>query len=398
MHTKTGQVASFILLTGLIPTAVFAKSGAIQLENGVDITPEVTIDYSSNDNLLFAENNELDAQETIVTTAATAELTSGRTEYALSYESRWGFFDNSSTDDYDDHFLRFGIKTVASGNDELGASFFYQRLHERRGEGISQGFGADLPEPVEYDFSGVDVNWIYSISAERIWLESALSYNEKSYQNQPELTIGRDINTLKLQSSLFWRTGKGSSVFINGSYTDFDYQGEEPNTLTRDSEEYRALLGIRWARGDLGAGSIGVGYQNKQFATDLREDFSGLSWSAGMEWNPFPRLKLSLDSTRASVEPPLNGDYIRQILHIIESDYEISEQLIAGFNFRYLDQAFIGIERNEDTTTYGVDLAYQFRSNIIVTVYYNRQDKDSDLAGFSYEQNVVGLQVKLGLK
>lgn len=398
MHTKSGQVASLLLLTGLIPTTVFAKSGAIQLENGVDITPEVTLDYSHNDNLLFAETDELEAQETIVTTAATAELIRGRTEYVLSYESRWGFFDNSSTDDYDDHFLRFDIKTVASDNDELGASFFYQRLHERRGEGISQSFGADLPEPIEYDFAGVDVNWVYSISAERIWLESAFNYNEKSYQNQPDLTIGRDINTLKLQSALFWRTGKGSSVFINGSYTDFDYQGEDPNTLTRDSEEFRALLGIRWARGDLGAGSIGVGYQNKQFATDQREEFSGLSWSAGMEWNPFPRLKLSLDSTRASVEPPLDGDFIRQVLHIVESDYEISEQLMAGINFRYLDQAFFGIERNEDTTTYGVDLAYKFRSNIILTVYYNRQDKESSLAGFSYEQNVVGLQVKLGLK
>jgi|GEM_PF-5853292 len=398
MHTKSGQVASLLLLTGLIPTTVFAKSGAIQLENGVDITPEVTLDYSHNDNLLFAETDELEAQETIVTTAATAELIRGRTEYVLSYESRWGFFDNSSTDDYDDHFLRFDIKTVASDNDELGASFFYQRLHERRGEGISQSFGADLPEPIEYDFAGVDVNWVYSISSERIWLESAFNYNEKSYQNQPDLTIGRDINTLKLQSALFWRTGKGSSVFINGSYTDFDYQGEDPNVLTRDSEEYRALLGIRWARGDLGAGSIGVGYQNKQFATDQREEFSGLSWSAGMEWNPFPRLKLSLDSTRASVEPPLDGDFIRQVLHIVESDYEISEQLMAGINFRYLDQTFFGIERNEDTTIYGVDLAYKFRSNIILTVYYNRQDKESSLAGFSYEQNVVGLQVKLGLK
>jgi len=398
MHTKSGQVASLLLLTGLIPTTVFAKSGAIQLENGVDITPEVTLDYSHNDNLLFAETDELEAQETIVTTAATAELIRGRTEYVLSYESRWGFFDNSSTDDYDDHFLRFDMKTVASDNDELGASFFYQRLHERRGEGISQSFGADLPEPIEYDFAGVDVNWVYSISSERIWLESAFNYNEKSYQNQPDLTIGRDINTLKLQSALFWRTGKGSSVFINGSYTDFDYQGEDPNALTRDSEEYRALLGIRWARGDLGAGSIGVGYQNKQFATDQREEFSGLSWSAGMEWNPFPRLKLSLDSTRASVEPPLDGDFIRQVLHIVESDYEISEQLMAGINFRYLDQTFFGIERNEDTTIYGVDLAYKFRSNIILTVYYNRQDKESSLAGFSYEQNVVGLQVKLGLK
>lgn len=398
MHTKLGQTASLLLLTGFVPTAVFAKSGAIQLENGVDITPEVTIDYSHNDNLLFAETDELDAQETIVTTAATAELKRGRTDYALSYESRWGFFDGSSTDDYDDHFLRLDMTTVASDNDELSAGFYFQRLHERRGEGISQGFGADLPEPIEYNTAGLDVNWVYSISAERIWLESAVNYNQKSYQNQPDLTIGRDINTLKLQSALFWRTGKGSSVFINGSYTDFDYQDEDPAALTRDSEEYRALLGIRWARGDLGAGSVGVGYQSKQFATDEREEFSGLSWSAGMEWNPFPRLSLSLDSTRASVEPPLDGDFIRQVLHIIESDYEISEQLIAGINFRYLDQTFFGIERNEDTTTYGVDLAYKFRSNILVTVYYNRQDKESSLAGFSFEQNVVGLQVKLGLK
>jgi len=398
MHTKLWRVASLFLLTELISTSVFAKSGVIHLENGIDITPEVAIDYSTNDNLLFAETDELNVQETIVTTAAAAELKYGRTDYILRYKSHWGTFDGSSADNYDDHFLRFDVNTVASDNDELSASFFYRRLHERRGSGLSQSFGADLPDPIEYDTAGVDVNWMYSISAERIWLENEFNYNQKSYQNQPDLTVGGDINTFKAQSALFWRTGKGSSVFINGSYTDFDYQDEDPGLLTRDSEEYRALLGIRWVRGELGSGSVGVGYQRKNFATDVREKFSGLSWSVGVEWHPLSRLSFSLNSTRASVEPPLDGDFIQQVLHIIESDYFISDQLIAGLNFTYLDQNFVGIDRKEDSFVYGIDLAYQLRSNILLTLYYNRQDKTSSLAGFSFEQNVVGLQVKLGLK
>lgn len=398
MHTKLRRVASLFLLTGLISTSVFAKSGTIHLENGIDITPEVSIDYSTNDNLLYTETDQLSVQELIMTTSAVAGLKYGRTDYALSYESHWGTFDGSSTDNYDDHFLRFDVNTVASDNDELGASFFYRRLHERRGSGLSQSFGADLSEPIEYDITGIDVNWMYSIAPERIWLENEFNYNQKAYQSQSDLTVGGDINTFKVESALFWRTGKGSSVFINGSYSDFDYQDEDPALLSRDSEEYRALLGIRWMRGELGSGSIGVGYQRKNFATDEREKFSGLSWSVGVEWHPLTRLSFSLNSTRASVEPPLDGDFIRQILHIINSDYYISDQLSAGLNFIYLDQEFVGIDRNEDSSTYGIDLAYELRSNILLTLYYNRQDKTSNLAGFSFEQNVVGLKVKLGLK
>ena len=187
-------------------------------------------------------------------------------------------------------------------------------------------------------------------------------------------------------------------MFINGSYTDVAYQDEDPSALTRDSDEFRILAGLRWTRGVFGSGSLGVGYQNKRFATDERDTFSGLSWSAGIEWHPLARLSLTLDSSRASVEPPLDGDFIRQVQHLIALDYTLYDHIAVGLDLRYLDQAFFGIERNETTLTYGADLDYQFRSNIVVTGYYHYQDKASSLPGFSFEQNVVGLRVTLGLK
>ena len=107
---------------------------------------------------------------------------------------------------------------------------------------------------------------------------------------------------------------------------------------------------------------------------------------------------LELDSSRASVEPPLDGDYVRQVKHQVALNYQLSEALLLNTHYQYQDDRYVGIERNENITSYGAEVAYDFRSNVVVALIAQREEKDSSLEGFSYEQNLVGLQVILGVK
>lgn len=375
MFIKSRLASTLLLVTAVQSHVSHAEMGTIQLENGIDLTPTLKLDYWQNDNLLFAQDDELDSGQSLITTSLLAELKRGRTEFAFDYEGRWGNAQDSSIDRYDDHLLQLRIDTVPSESSELTSRIYYSRLHEPRGQGISQGFGVTLPEPIEYVDKGGELGWVLSFLSERFWLDTLIALQATEYQNATELTSGLDRDNFTSQLALHMETGSGSSVFLQGRYTKIDYDDGQSGGISRDGDDYRALIGMRWQRGELGAGSIGVGYQDKRFESDLRQDFTGLSWEVGLEWNPVERVNLGFDSSRASVEPPLNGDYIRQINHGLRIDYEFTDRLSFTTNIQYLDQKYVGVERDEETTTYGGELSYEFRSNILFALNFTRQEK-----------------------
>lgn len=398
MCIKSRLATSFLLFTGALPLYSQAEMGSIKLDNGIDLTPVLTLDYVNNDNVLYAETNEVDAWLSQISTGLLAELKHGRSEFSLDYKGQWGSYSSSSTDNFSDHRIQFDFLTVPAEQSDLYASLYYSKQHENRGQGLSQGFGADLLEPVEYDDIGGEIGWKFSLLAERVWLDTKLGFQNKEYQNLPQYTKNKDRDNVSVQLGLFWQTGTGSQVFLRGQHTRIDYDDQALGELSRDGDDYRTMAGIRWQRGELGAGNIGIGYQHKTFDSSLRNDFNGLSWDIGLEWSPLERLQFNLDSRRASVEPPLDGDYIRQMVHQFAVDYEFMETMMITANYRYLDETYIGIERNESTSAYGIEIGYDFRSNIRFTFIAQREDKESSLAEYAYQQNLLGLQVSFGVK
>lgn len=399
MCIKLRLVTAAVAVTSFLPFHSLAENGQIRLENGIDLTPTLTLGYWNDDNIIRSERNRFDSGLARVGVGLLSELKAGRTEYQLHYQGDWGSFQDSSIDNYDDHRIDFGFNTVVSEANELAFNVHFLRGHESRGEGLSQGTVAEtLSEPVEYENKGFKVDWTYHFLVERVWLEALSQYSDTEYKNTPILSDGRDRDELTTQASIYWQAGTGSSFFIQGRHTLIDYDDDFLGDLSRDGDDYRLLVGVRWQRGDLGYGTIGVGYQNKKFDEDRRENFNGFSWEIGLAWNPLDRLGFELESSRASVEPPLDGDYIRQISHALSMDYEFSERLSLSSHIDYLDQNYVGFEREEERTSYGVSLVYAFQTNILLSLIAEREDNDSSLDDFSYEQNLIGLEVTLGLK
>lgn len=399
MCIKLRLVTAIVAVTGFLPSHSYAENGKIKLENGIDLTPSITLGYWNNDNIIRSESNRFDSGEARVGTGLLAELKRGRTEYRLSYEGTWGSFNDSSTDNYDDHRIDFGFDTVASEANDLSVNFHFLRAHEDRGQGLSQGTVAEmLSEPVEYENSGFELDWVYHFLVDRLWLEATSRYSDTEFKNTEFLANGRDRDELTTRASINWRAGTGSSFFVQARHILIDYDDDFLGELSRDGDDYQVLAGLRWQRGDLGYGTIGVGYQNKQFDEDRRENFTGFSYEVGLAWNPLERLGFELESSRASVEPPLDGDYIRQISHALSMDYQFSERVSLSTHIDYLDQNYVGFEREEERTNYGVSLVYSFQTNILLSFIAEREDNDSSLENFSYKQNLIGLEVTLGLK
>lgn len=400
-----GLLSRIVLITtGAFAPVVFAKQGAIEFENGIDFTPTVALSYWQNSNVIHTETNPIDSNLFRVNVSAVAELQSGRSDFVIFYRGELGQYESSPEDDFENHRLQFKFDTAASKHSEFKTLVFYDELVSDRGDGLTEGLGDTLDGPVEYTDYGAQFMWRYFLVYERYWFDAQALYFNRAYHNGSPYTDGRDRVEMGFRATFFRAVSTGSTWFVQARYNQLDYDDEDPDfpvgfiVTSRDAVDINLLAGIRWQRNVLTYGSIGVGYQNKTYDSPERQGFKGLTWELEAFYSPIERVEIQLNSTRAAVEPPLVGDYVKQVTHALVASYKFRERIEFFADFEYFDEQFIGFDRKEDTSLYGVGIEYEWRSNIKFRLRAQREDKHSNLEGFTYDQNIIGLQVELGLK
>ena len=85
---------------------------------------------------------------------------------------------------------------------------------------------------------------------------------------------------------------EGSRVFADFSYNWQDYKGGMD-----DSDGWQALAGVEFDITHLLRGELGIGYMEQYFQTSGTE--AGISYHAGLTWNPTPLMTVNLSADRA---------------------------------------------------------------------------------------------------
>ena len=384
--------------------AVLAKRGAIALDNGIDFTPTVALSYWQNSNIARSENNPFESNLSRLNVSAAAELQIGRSDYVLFYRGEFGRYQDSPADDFDNHSLQFKFDSTLSEGVEVKSLFFYDDKVRDRGDGLTEGVGDLLDGPVYYTDFGAQFRWRYVFVEKRYWFDIQTLYFNRTYQNGVPYTNGRNRVEMGGRATFLRAVGNGSIWFAQVRYNQLDYDDDDPDfppdfTVTnRDAVEAALVGGIRWQRDELSHASLGLGYQTKTYKNPEREGFSGLTWEVELGYSPVRQLELLYESTRAAVPPPAVGDYIVQLFHIGQISYRFRDRIKLMLDFEYFDEQYVGFDRKEDTSLYGIGIEYTWRSNIKFLLQAQREDKHSNIAEFTYDQDVVGLQIQLGLK
>lgn len=400
-----GMLLSLTCMTAAaFAPAVLAKRGAIALDNGIDFTPTVALSYWQNSNIAHTENNPFEASLSRLNVSAAAELQVGRSDYVLFYRGELGRYQDSPADDFDNHSLQFKFDSTLSEGVEVKSLLFYEDMVRDRGDGLTEGVGDLLDGPVYYTDYGAQFRWRYVFVEQRYWFDIQTLYFNRTYQNGVPFTNGRNRVEMGARASFFRAVSTGSAWFVEARYNQLYYDDNDPDfppgfTVTnRDAVEAVLLGGIRWQKGELSRASLGIGYQNKTYRNPEREGFSGLTWEVELGYSPVRQVELFYKSTQAAVPPPAVGDYILQLFHIAQFSYKFRDRIKLILDFEYFDEQYVGFDRAEDTSLYGFGIEYAWRSNIKFILQGQREDKHSNIAGFTYDQNIVGLQIQLGLK
>lgn len=389
---------SALFTIGLVMAA--ASASAQQFEDaatlpfgGFDVTPSVDVGLRFNDNVTRAATEEISSWSRIVSPQVSMVSSLGASQLDFGYRLRNESFFSSQDDNYTDHFLTAGVDLELNARNRIDARLNYEDGHEARGTGFSIGAQAGLTEPDQYKQSELDVRYSYGAFNAQGRIDFNLNIRELNYDLNSIAYRARDRKYSSIGSTFYYRVGATTDATFDVEFTEVNYKFASDPTNPLDSSDSSYLVGLKWEASAQTSGFAKVGYQQKDFDSSLREDFSGFDWAAGVLWEPVNYASVELITRADTNETNGEGNFIRGRTHAIVWRHEWLERVrssvgITWDNDRYEGQLIDGFSiRSDDLLTFNASVYYQFRRWLNFEVGYKFDERDSNRAGIDFDRN-----------
>jgi hypothetical protein len=380
-------------------SAADEKAGVIRTESGVDFTPGLNSGLKYDDNITSASTSadKLDSWILTATPAVQAQLIDGDTTFTLDAGIEYGDYFSSSDDNYLDALIKAKADVDVNQSRRFGFDASYLSGHEDRGSGIFEGTsGADQDEPNTYDVSSVGGYYEYGAKTTPARVRANAKYSSKEYSNFESITQYRNFDNTTLGTTFYYDTQSASSIFIDFQHVDTMYDIVDP-TGDRDSTTNTALVGVEWQASVATEGSIKVGYQNKSFDNENREDFNGLSWDAKVTWKPLSYSAFDFSTGRTSRDPNGSGDFIRGTSYGVKWHHEWSELFTSSLGFKQVNDDYTGIVREDKSKVYQFGLNYYITRWLTLNTGVDIFDVNSTDNQYSYDRNIYFIKAEMTL-
>jgi hypothetical protein len=163
-----------------------------------------------------------------------------------------------------------------------------------------------------------------------------------------------------------------------------------------DSEGYQLRGGVRFEATRLIHGEVFGGYLNQDFDDAGFEDISTYTFGGNLRWFASPLWTVWLNAAReAGVSGYGDGSSLVMSSAAFGVDYELLRNLILSGSFRYVNNAFEGVDREDERWQTRFSAKYLIDRHWNVSLDYKRTDFDTDAVDVdSYVQNVYGATLR----
>lgn len=220
----------------------------------------------------------------------------------------------------------------------------------------------------------------------RIQIQAGADRSELRYQNNQQEF--RDRNDDRVHGRVFYNISPRTSVFAGASLTEVTYLDRLDNL---DSEELTYEAGVRWDVTAKTTGSVSVGQTEKDFDDPSREDAGATTLAGRVSWSPRTRTTFNVYGSKQFEETTS-----------VEDDFFVSE--LIGTSVRqalgnrwhadmYINRTTDDYEsdREDEILDYGIGLDYEFREWLSIGARYSRVERDSNVPGNDYEDEILSL-------
>ena len=399
MHTN--KITSLVVALGLSApvVAVELPAGSIITKDGAAVTPTLQLGVSSNDNFFMTPSATQTRLIWNIAPSLNALIEDGPDSYTFDIASSTSFHNKDTTDNFTQVNVGAGVHKEFTSQHRLDITGDSDWLYEPRGAGLTEGQGSAINELVHYQQQSLNARYEYGALSSKAQLALITGYYNKNYQNFTAISQYRDYDKPMLGIIGYYNTQAGTRAFLEVKQENYHYDVIDSNGITRDSDDVKVLLGMEWEATAITTGSFKVGYQNKDFESNLRENFSGLSWEAAAVWKPLTYTTLQLVTSRAAKDPLLEGDYIRESVYGATWQHEWSDYLSSVVSANYIDQKYSGnFNRKDKVKNARLGLNYLATNFGMVSGYVDFIDRDSTRANIEFDRVIVGLNFTFALK
>ncbi len=320
----------------------------------------------------------------------------GRSRLEFTYNGHYGWYDQSSDDDYIDHDLEAGAYLLLGERSGLDLVASYEDAHENRGAGLTQGVppaSVVFPQdPDRYTDEQLLGRYTYGVSRTRSFLTLEGSTEALTYKNNRTRTRQFDRDETYGQATFGVRVRPKTSLQLRVRATDIVY--DQPRIFGLDSREYRYLLGVVWEATAKTTGTVLVGQVDRNFADPARPNFSGPNWEVAIRWSPRTYSHFDLKTERYTEEPvDLLGDVTDTETYSLGWTHEWNDRLESRLALSKEDRTYRYVtgDRKDKSPQYSLALSYTMRPWLRWEAGVDLNERDSDLGAYNYDQTVVRL-------
>jgi len=356
----------------------------------LSVYPGLDLAQGYDDNLFWTASNPKSSAYTVVTPYVRAEAKPGPHRFDATLRVSNGHFWSSLADNYTDYSLLGNGEFVFDGRTGLMLRAEFRHGHDSRGS-TDAAFTSTPNQWNNYGTSGV---FRYGALGAQGRIEVDAGAFALRYTNHSSTTDGLEHNTLHLGGTFFWRFMPRTEVFVQARHTDFHYTNERAGP-TQSSGENNYYLGLRWEATAKTSGTLKLGYLTKNFDSSALKDYGNFAWEAGVRWSPLTYSVFDFTTSKMTHESTGIGSAIAS------NNYRVTWN--HAWNSRLRTQALAGYQkddflqsspyRQDDVTTFGARVSYDFRRWLLIGAEYTRSNRNSTESFYDYKRNLYLLTV-----
>ena len=189
---------------------------------------------------------------------------------------------------------------------------------------------------------------------------------------------------------------------MRGGVQEFD--NNQPGfNVSQDSQTYGASVGIALDINKVARGEIGVGYQSRNFDSDLFDDISGLNIDASLEYFVSDLTTITLIAERSIENTAIVGFAgFYSTAGEVRVEHELLRRVMLVGDVRYTvddfrDAVGFSIDRTDKFLRFSAGVQYAFRPNIVLGARYIHNDVSSTgvNARPGFNENIAQISLEL---
>jgi hypothetical protein len=347
--------------------------------------PTIAASLAYDDNIFSSNVIKRSSWGTIVSPSLRAELRPrGGHVLGLTYSGDFVNYADSSADNYTNTLLRADGQLIFTSRARLSLDASYIESIDRRGSTDRQVSA----EPDKWDSKSGSALFTYGAPGARGRIDVEGGYRDLTYKNNRAVTAPFDHETTYGGGAFYWRFMPKTSLLFQARFTEYDYPSSD-----QSSTERLLAVGITWEATAQTSGTIRVGQERKEFDAPGLEGFTGLAWEATIRWSPRTYSNVDFTTAQHTSESTGFGDYTLSRVAFAQWTHDWTSRMQSTVrlglrNDDYRATAPVPENRDDDTTTVGAGLRYQFRRWLRFEGRWDHVRRSSNVPTEEYNRNI----------